>query len=134
MYFKFTELKSFLTTAAVQLGVLSSRWTGLGNPVAVVLLLTAVWWNLCLVGERHDGGGSVRSGGVVLGVGETVQVLAGGVNRAVDGTFGGASHAVLLSLIQVVGDASFYTGTEVGFSKAAVVVSTASQKQTLLPL
>lgn len=102
--------------------------------MAVVLLLTAVGWNLCLVGERHDGGGSVRSGGVVLGVGETVQVLAGGINRAVDGTFGGASHAVLLSLIQVVGDASFYTGMEVGFSKAPVVVSTASQKQTLLPL
>lgn len=52
----------------------------------------------------------------MLGVGEAVQILAGGIYGAVDGAFCGASHAVFLCLIQVVGDASFYTGTEVIFS------------------
>lgn len=82
----------------------------------VLLLLAAVGRRLRLVGERHDGGGGVGGGGGVLGVGEAVQVLAGGVNGAVDGAFSGAAHAVLLCLIQVVGDTSFYRGMEGIFS------------------
>lgn len=98
-----------LTVAAVGLGVLSSRGSRLGDPVSVVLLLAAVGRRLCLVAERHDGGGSVGSGGVVFGVGKAVQVFAGSIYGAVDGTFSGSSHAVLLRLVQVVGDTGFYT-------------------------
>lgn len=47
----------------------------------------------------------------MLGIGEAVQVLTGGIDGAVDGTFSGAIDAVLLSLIQVVGDTSFCTWT-----------------------
>lgn len=84
--------------------------------MAIFLLLAAVGRRLRLVGERHDGGGGVGGGGGVLCVGEAVQVLAGGVDGAVNGTFGGATHAVLLRLIQVVGDTSFYTRMELIFS------------------
>lgn len=103
---------SFLTVAAVRLGVLSARGPRLGDPVSIVLLLGTVDRCLCLVGERHDGGGGVRGGGVVLAVGEAVQVLTGGIDGAVDWTLGGATYAVLLRLIQVVGDTGFYTGME----------------------
>lgn len=41
------------------------------------------------------------------GVGEAVQVLAGGVDGAVDRTLGGTTDAVLLCLVQIVGDAGF---------------------------
>lgn len=105
------------TVVALWLGVLSPGGSRLGDPVAVVLLLATErrrlrWWGrrrhrLRLVGERHDGGGGVGGGGVVLGVGEAVQVLAGGVDGAVDGSLGGAADAVLLRLVQVVGDAGF---------------------------
>lgn len=101
-----------LTVAAVGLGVLSSRWPWLGDPVSVLWLFDAVGWRLHLVGERHDGCGGVWGSGVLLGVGEAVQVLAGGVDGAVDGAFSGATYAVLLSLVQVVGDTSFCTGME----------------------
>lgn len=106
-----------LTTVALRLSVLNPRGSRLGDPVAVVLLLAAehwCWWlrrrrchRLRLVGERHNGGGGIGSGGAVRGVGEAVQVLAGGVDGAVDRTLGGATNAVLLCLVQVVGDAGF---------------------------
>lgn len=99
-----------LTVAAVGLGVLSPRGSRLGDPVSFVLLLAAVGRRLYLVAERHDGGGSIGCGGAVLGVGEAVQVFAGGIYSAVDGTFGGASHAVLFCLVQVVGDTGLCTG------------------------
>lgn len=35
----------------------------------------------------------------MLGVGEAVQVLAGGIDGAVDGTFSGATDAVFLRLV-----------------------------------
>lgn len=79
-------------------------------------MLAVVGRHLRLVGEGHDGGGGIGGGGVVLGVGEAVQVLAGGIDGAVNGTFGGAAHAVFLRLIQVVGDTSFYTGMELRVS------------------
>lgn len=85
--------------------------------MSVILLLAAVGRCLCLVGERHNGGGGVGGGGGVLGVGEAVQVLAGGIDGAVDGAFGGATYAVLLRLIQVVGDTGFYAGMEATFSR-----------------
>lgn len=47
----------------------------------------------------------------MLGIGEAVQVLAGGIDGAVNGTFSGAIYAVLLCLVQVVGDTSFCTRT-----------------------
>lgn len=73
----------------------------------VVQLLPTMSCSLCLTGKRHDGGGSIQCGGRVLVVSEAVQVLVGGIDGAVDGPFVGASDAVLLSLTQVVGDASF---------------------------
>lgn len=81
--------------------------------MSVVLLFAAVGWRLRLVGERHDGCGGVGGGGVVLGVGEAVQVFTSGIYSAVDRTFGGATHAVLLCLVQVVGDTGFYTVVKV---------------------
>ncbi len=48
----------------------------------------------------------------MLGVRKAVQVLTGGINGAVDWTFSGATHAVLLCLVQVVGDTSFCTVVE----------------------
>lgn len=48
----------------------------------------------------------------MLGIGEAVEVLTGGVDGAVYGAFGGAAYAILLRLVQVVGDPSFYTGME----------------------
>lgn len=105
-----------LTITAVGLSVLSSRGTWLGDPMSVVLLLAAVGQHLSLVAKRHDGGGSVGGGGVVLGVGVAVQVFAGGIYGAVDGAFSGATHAVLFCLVQVVGDTGFYTGVEVTVS------------------
>lgn len=80
--------------------------------MSIVLLLAAGGRRLRLVGKRHDGGGGVGGGGGVLGVSEAVQVLAGGVDGAVDGAFSGAIYAVLLRLVQVVGDTSFCTGIE----------------------
>lgn len=65
-----------------------------------------------LVAERHDGCGCVRGGRGVLGIGEAVEVLTGGVDGAVYGAFSGAAYAILLRLVQVVGDTSFYTGME----------------------
>lgn len=106
---------SFLTVAAVRLGVLSSRGPRLGDPVSIVQLLGTVDRCLRLGGERHDGGGGIGGGGVVLAVGEAVQVLTGGIDGAVDWTLGGATYAVLLRLIQVVRDTGFYTGIEVTF-------------------
>lgn len=91
-----------LTVAAVRQGVLSPGRTKWRDPVSFVL--TPVSLRLRLAAEGHDGGGGVGSGGHVLAVGEAVQVLTGGVNGAVDRTFGGAAHAVLLCLVQVVGD------------------------------
>lgn len=111
-----------LTAGALWLGVLGPGGSWLGDPVAVVLLLAAErrrrwrrWWRrrrLRLVGERNDGGGGVGGGGGVLGVGEAVQVLAGGVDGAVDWTLCGAADAVLLRLVQVVGDAGLCTDTK----------------------
>lgn len=108
---------ALLTVTAVRLGILSPGGSRLGDPVSIILLLATVGRCLRLVGERHNGGGGIGGGGVVLGVGEAVQVLAGGIDGAVDGTFGGATYAVLLCLIQVVGDTSFYTWMEVTFSR-----------------
>lgn len=88
----------FLTIVAVWLCILSSRRPWLGDPVTVVLLLT-VCRCLWLVGEGHNGGGGVGGGGGVLGVGEAVQVLAGSIDGAVDGTFSGAADAVFLCLV-----------------------------------
>ena len=110
------SLRCLLTIAAVRLGVLSSRGPRLDYPVSLIRLLGAQDRGLCLVGEGHDGGGGVRGGGGVLGVGEVLQVLVGCVYGAVDGTFGGAAHAVLLCLIQVVGYSSFCTGVKVIFN------------------
>lgn len=98
------EQGTLLTVTAVWLGVLSPGWTQRGDSLAFVQLLSTWSWHLCLVGERHDGGGGIGSGGHVLGVGEAVQVLIGGINGAVDRTLSGATHAVLLRLVQVVGD------------------------------
>lgn len=109
-----------LTVAPVWLSVLSSGGPRLGDPVSLALLLTAVRRHRRLAAERHDGGGCVGGGGVVLGVGEAVQIFAGGIYSAIDGTFGGATHAVLLRLVQVVGDASFYTGPEGSLSFSSV--------------
>lgn len=111
-----SEVNSSPTAVALRLGVLSPRGSWLGDPVAVVLLLTAERWRwrlrwrchrLRLGGKRHNGCGGVGSGGAVLRVGEAVQVLAGGVDGAVNRTLGGATDAVLLCLVQVVGDAGF---------------------------
>lgn len=82
-----------------------------------VLLLPAKRCPLWLTGEGHDGGGGVRGGGDVLAVGEAVQVLAGGIDGAVDGTLRGTPHAVLLRLIQIVGDPSFCMRAEFVLSK-----------------
>ena len=70
--------------------------------MSVILLLTTVSRRLRLIGNGHDGGGGVRSGGAVLGIGEAVKVLTGCINGAVDWTLCGASHTVFLCLIQVV--------------------------------
>lgn len=48
----------------------------------------------------------------MLGIGEAVEVLTGGVDGAVYRAFSGAAYAILLRLVQVVGDTSFYTGME----------------------
>lgn len=99
-----------LTVAAVWLGVLSSGWTQRGDPLSFIRLLCTWSRRLRLVGERHDGGGGIGSGGHVLGVGEAVQVLVGGIYGAVDGTLGGATQAVFLRLVQVVGDTGICRG------------------------
>lgn len=99
-----------LTVTAVRLGVLSSGWTQRRDPLSFIRPLCAWSRHLRLVGEGHDGGGGIGSGGHVLGVGEAVQVLTGGVNGAVDGTLSGAAHAVFLCLVQVVGDTGVCRG------------------------
>lgn len=103
--FSFHRLVPVLTVTAVRLGVLRSGRAQLGDSATVIRLLDNVSRRRRLFGERHDGGGGVGSRGHVVAVGEAVQVLAGGVDGAVDGTFGGAAHAVFLCLVQVVGDA-----------------------------
>lgn len=56
-----------------------------------------------LVGERHDGSAGVGCGVLRVRSGETAQVLAGGVNGAVDGAFVGVC-TVLLILVEVIRD------------------------------
>lgn len=57
----------------------------------------------CLVGERHDGSAGVGRGMLRVLSSKTAQVLAGGVNGAVDGAFIGVC-TVLLILVEVIRD------------------------------
>lgn len=67
--------------------------------MAAILFRTAE----CLVGERHDGSAGVGSGMLRELSRETTQVLAGGINSAVNGAFVGVC-AVLLVLVEVIRD------------------------------